>query len=61
MGKEFYDLVYEAWRTGRNPDCVSKDDYDMRISEGYRPDEITLSDVLPHANIKEEEESSNER
>ena len=47
MEKEFYDLVYEAWMSGRNPDVVSEDRYDDLRAAGYYPDEISLGDVLP--------------
>ena len=45
--KRFGDLVYDAWRAGKNPDSVSRDRYDDRLAEGYYPDEISLKDVLP--------------
>lgn len=45
--KEFYDLCYEAWRNGKNPDAVSIDRYDARLADGYSPDEITLDMVYP--------------
>ena len=41
----YYDLVYEAWRSGHNPDAVSRDDYGYRRSQGYAPDEIGIYDV----------------
>lgn len=43
----FYDLVYDAWRSGRDSDAVSRDRFDYRLSQGYCPDEIRLRDVLP--------------
>jgi len=45
--KRFYDLVYEAWTRGKNPDAVSIDRYDDMLAKGYEPEEIQLSDVLP--------------
>jgi hypothetical protein len=56
MEKEFDDLVYEAWRRGRNPDLVSADRYDDRRAQGYYPDEITLDMVLPKRKKREDEE-----
>jgi len=47
MDDNFYDLVYEAWMTGKNPDNVDAERYDHMESRGYYPDEITLSDVYP--------------
>ena len=50
MNKEdrdrFGDLVYDAWRFGKNPDRVSEDRYEDRRAQGYYPDEITLKDVI---------------
>jgi len=43
----FYDLVYDAWRSGRDSDAVSWDRYDSMLARGYAPEEISLSDVLP--------------
>jgi len=45
--ERFDDLVYDAWRAGKNPDSVSRDRYDDRLAEGFYPDEISLQDVLP--------------
>lgn len=47
MDKEYYDLCYEQWMRGRNPDEVSADDYDYCRSQGYYPDEISLRMVTP--------------
>ena len=47
MDKEFYDLCYDAWRNGKDPDAVSIDRYDDRLADGYYPDEITLSMGTP--------------
>ena len=55
---EFYDLVYEAWCRGRNPDEVSEDRYDDMIDRGYCPDEIRLSDVLPSFKREDDDEST---
>ena len=54
MSKEIYDLRYEAWRCGKNPDAVSEEAYDMMLARGFAPDEITLKDVYPSEKIKEE-------
>jgi len=43
----FNDLVYAAWRSGRDPDAVSRDAFDDRLAAGSYPEEITLDDVLP--------------
>ena len=43
----FYDLCYEAWRSGKNPDAISEDRYDDLLAQGYYPDEISLKDVYP--------------
>ena len=47
--ERFGDLVYEAWRSGRNPDLVDRDRYDAARAAGTYPDEITLRHVLPKA------------
>jgi len=47
MDKKFYDLVYEAWMEGKDPDAVSIDRYDDKRADGYYPDEITLDMVYP--------------
>jgi len=47
MDDEFYDLCYDAWMTGKNPDNVDIDLYDSAIADGYYPDEITLDMVYP--------------
>ncbi len=56
MDKEFYDLCYEAWLQGKNPDYVNVDSYDYMKSRGFYPDEITLKDVYPQPNQEQEEE-----
>ena len=53
MDDEFYDLVYEAWMSGRDPDAVDIDRYDDLQAQGYYPDEISLDMMLPK---REEEE-----
>jgi radical SAM superfamily enzyme with C-terminal helix-hairpin-helix motif len=50
MEDEFYDLVYDAWRQGKNPDLVSEESYDDMRSQGYYPDEISVKDVYPKHN-----------
>ena len=45
MEDEFYDKVYEAWRSGANPDLVSEDSYDSLRSKGYYPDEFSWKDI----------------
>ena len=47
MDDEFYDLCYDAWRSGKNPDAVDPDAYDDARCRGYYPDEITLDMVYP--------------
>jgi len=46
MDDEFYDICYDAWRSGKNPDNVSEDKWDYYRAEGYYPDEITLGMML---------------
>lgn len=43
----FDDLVYRAWRSGKNPDDVSRERYDIARKEGFYPDEISLHMVMP--------------
>jgi len=50
MEDEFYDLVYEAWRRGKDSDAVSMDSYDDYRDRGYYPDEISLDMVYPKSN-----------
>lgn len=45
--ERYYDLVYEAWRSGRDPDHVSRDRYADMLARGFEPDEITVTNVLP--------------
>ena len=53
----FYDLCYEAWCRGENPDNVSRDRFDDCLYRGFYPDEIGLRDVLPREpNPTEQEE-----
>lgn len=49
------DLVYDAWRSGRNPDAVSRDRFDDRLADGYYPDEISLEMVLPRRQRPEDQ------
>lgn len=32
--EKFYDLVYEAWRSGRDPDSIDKDIYNDYLRGG---------------------------
>jgi hypothetical protein len=45
MDKEFYDLCYEEWMRGGNPDDLQEDAYDHMKDSGYYPDEIRPSDI----------------
>jgi hypothetical protein len=54
MDKEYYDLCYEAWRTGSSPDDISMDDWDYYKSRGYAPDEISLIMMRPEREPVEE-------
>jgi len=54
MDKEFYDLCYEAWCKGKNPDAVSEEAYEMCKDRGFYPDEITLRDVYPPERKRDE-------
>ena len=56
MDSEFYDLVYEAWRNGRNPDAVREDRFDDYLACGYLPDEISLNMILPPRSVHPEDE-----
>lgn len=56
MDKEYYDLQYEAWRRGENPDRIDPDRYDDLKARGYYPEEITLEMMLPEKR-KESDES----
>ena len=47
MDDEFYDLCYEAWRSNKDPDLVSKDRYDDCLARGFYPEEINLDMVYP--------------
>ena len=50
----FDDLVYEAWRSGRNSDLVSEDRFDQMLDQGFYPDEIELKDVYPKRQVPDE-------
>lgn len=45
IDERFYDLVYEARRSGRDPDSLSVDKYDAWRASGYDPEEITVDMV----------------
>ena len=45
--KAFFDLTYDAWRSGRNPDALSRDDFSGFMADGYAPEEITLNMMIP--------------
>ncbi|MBW1812104.1 MAG: hypothetical protein JRJ39_00150 [Deltaproteobacteria bacterium] len=47
MDKEYWDLVHEAYMSGKDPDLVSEDAYDMCRDRGFYSDEISLKDVYP--------------
>ena len=57
----FYDLVYDAWRSGRNPDAIDRDRYDDKRAMGFYPDEITLDDVCPKRKQEEAEDKKEEK
>ena len=52
--KRYYDLVYEAWTTGNDPDLVSEDAYDHMRMRGFYPNEIELRDVYPRPDLLKE-------
>lgn len=43
--KEFYDLCYDAWREGRNPDMVNRDIYETMK---YYDVELSWRDCYPN-------------
>ena len=45
--KRYYDLVYEAWMSGRDPDLIDRDQYAYCRASGMSPEEIGLHDVMP--------------
>jgi hypothetical protein len=47
MDKEFYDVQYEAWREGSNPDLITEDKWNELKSRGFAADEISVADLLP--------------
>ena len=57
MSENFYDKVYDAWRSGYNPDLVSEDLYDDYLSQGFEPDEISWKMVYPKPKQKHPERS----
>ena len=54
MDDKFYDLCYEAWRNGRDPDMVSSDRYADLLARGFYSDEITLDQMLPQHSVQSE-------
>lgn len=54
--RDFYDLCYDAWRNGRNPDMVDRDRYDARIAQGYEAEEISWRDCYPNRGESQESE-----
>jgi len=46
--KEFYDMCYDAYMSGKNPDMVSEDAYDMMLDRGFTPDEVDWRDCYPN-------------
>lgn len=53
---DFYDKCYDAWRSGRNPDMVSRDRYDYLMCSGFVEDEISWRDCYPNRGRSEQEE-----
>ena len=53
--ERFYDLCYEAWCRGVNPDYVNYDNYDYCRSQGYYPEEIGLDMIYKQRKIEEDE------
>lgn len=43
----FYELVYDAWRSGKDPDAIDGDRFDYFLSQGCEAEEISLSMMLP--------------
>jgi hypothetical protein len=41
---DYYDKCYDAWMSGKNPDLVSIEKYDMLLDKGFYPDEISWKD-----------------
>lgn len=56
INDDFYELCYEAWLSGRDPDTVSRNEYDRLLSRGYSPDEISWQDCYPEETETEGEE-----
>ena len=58
MSKDYYDAVYEAWRSGRNPDRVDADRMDYDRALGYDADERIsreLKRITPKPAIDDEQ------
>jgi len=54
--RAFGDAVYDAWRSGHNPDLVDRDQFDNRLAMGAQPEEIGWRDCYPnHGRPREEE------
>ena len=51
--KEFYDLCYDAWREGRNPDMVNRDTYETMK---YYDIELSWRDCYPNRGRPQEQE-----
>jgi len=52
----FYDRVYEAWRSGRDSDLVSRERWDYARGHGYQPEEIGLDMLMPREPVRPEPE-----
>jgi len=48
MIDDFYDKLYDAWKSGCNPDCVSEERYNNLLAGGLSPDEISWMDCYPN-------------
>lgn len=55
----YYDLQYEAWRSGRNPDNLSMDEFDYYQSLGYQSEEISLEMIYPEREQEQENSDAN--
>lgn len=43
--RRFNDLWYDTWRSGKDPDRLSEDKYDLLLSKGFSCDEIDVKDI----------------